>query len=360
MFIVHRIVFILNIPIILLLLLSYLAPFVSPQVFWPIAFLGLAYPALLLSNMLFVIYWLIFFRLKFMFSLAAIIIGFQYIPYFVQLNAKRTTDYSNSIRIMSFNMKSFGAFEGKKIDNPDKFFEIMHKVDPDVLCFQEFKNHGTNIESPLYKKLFKTLKNYYHYNTYTDDKGLHNGRNIVTFSRYPIIDSGEVEHEKGILNFTIFTDIVAHGDTIRIINTHLKSIHFDPPDYQAVQNIKIDNDSSVVQYSNISRKLKRAFVDRAKQSELVRDFIDESPYKIILCGDFNDSPTSYAFRTIKKNMKDAFVESGSGLGRTYVGKMPSFRIDQMIFDPSFRAFNYYAKAFEFSDHKMVSATIKLK
>jgi len=314
----------------------------------------------LLVNILCIFYWLLFFKLKFVFSLAVIIIGFKYVPYFIQLNAKKTTDYSNSIRMMSFNVKNIGAFDGKKIEDSDIFFEILQKVDPDVLCFQEFRNEGTVIDGPTFRKLFKTLKTFYHYNTYFDSKGFYRGREVVTFSRYPIIDSGEVEHEKGLSNFTTYIDIVAHGDTIRIINTHLKSIHFEAPDYNAVKNMEIDNDSSVVKFSNITHKLKKAFIDRAKQAELVRDFIEKSPYKIILCGDFNDSPTSYAFKTIKGSMKDAFVESGSGLGRTYVGQMPSFRIDQMMYDPSFKAYNYYAKSFDFSDHKMVSATIKLK
>lgn len=358
--VIHRIIFIFNTLVILLLLLSYLAPFVSPLVYWPFAFLGLAYPVLLLLNIIFIIYWLVFFKLKFMFSLATIIIGFQFIPYFVQLNAKKTIDYKNTIRLVSFNVKYLGAFDDKKIEDPNKFFDVLQKVNPDVLCFQEFRNFGGKNEGPMYKRLFKMLKGYYRYNTFTDAQKFNSGNNIVTFSRFPIIDSGEVEHEKGIMNFTIFTDIVAHGDTIRIINTHLKSIHFEGEDYAAVKNISIENDSTVQKYSSITRKLKTAFIDRAKQAEAVREFIDDSKYKIILCGDFNDSPTSYAFRTIKGEMKDAFVEAGSGLGRTYVGQMPSFRIDQMLYDPSFKAYNYYAKAFEFSDHKMVSATIKLK
>ena len=204
MFIIHRIVFILNTIAMLLLLASYLAPYISPQVFWPIAFLGLAYPVLLLVNILFIFYWLLFFKLKFVFSLAVIIIGFKYVPYFIQLNAKKTTDYSNSIRMMSFNVKNIGAFDGKKIEDADIFFEILQKVDPDVLCFQEFRNEGTTIDGPTFRKLFKTLKTFYHYNTYFDSKGFYRGREVVTFSRYPIIDSGEVEHEKGLSNFRTF------------------------------------------------------------------------------------------------------------------------------------------------------------
>ena len=48
-----------NILAVLLLLLSYLAPFTDPAVFWPMAFAGLAYPAIFLINICFVIYWLL-------------------------------------------------------------------------------------------------------------------------------------------------------------------------------------------------------------------------------------------------------------------------------------------------------------
>ncbi len=60
---------------------------------------------------------------------------------------------------------------------------------------------------------------------------------------------------------------------------------------------------------------------------MVQQGLEASPHPNILCGDFNDSPLSYAYHTIAEGMKDAFVESGSGFERTYVGSMPSFRID---------------------------------
>src|ERR1700742_1618980 len=59
------------------LLVSYLAPFVSPQTFWPVAFFGLAYPFLLLFSLFFMVYW--FFRSKkhILISFIAIIIGYK-------------------------------------------------------------------------------------------------------------------------------------------------------------------------------------------------------------------------------------------------------------------------------------------
>lgn len=360
MFIINRIVFALNGLAILALLFSYAAPFVSPELYWPVAFLGLAYPVLVLLNCVLMVYWIAVFKLRFLYSLIVILLGYSYIPSYVQFGAKATSEKKNNLTIVSFNSKYFGAYESKKIEQPDRFFETLDKINPDVLCFQEFQNYHTPIEKNMFKRLFKRMKGFYAYNIGLDNEGTLNGKGMVIFSRYPIIDSGVVEHQEETSNFTLFADIVAHGDTVRIINTHLQSIKFDPPQYDAVKNISLTNDSAVSQYTTITKKLKRAFVKRAKQAEAVRDFVEASPHKIILTGDFNDSPTSYAFRTVKGKMKDAFVEAGSGFSRTYVGAMPSFRIDYMLHDASFQASNYYAKAFEFSDHKLLSCTIKLK
>jgi endonuclease/exonuclease/phosphatase family metal-dependent hydrolase len=360
MFIINRIVFALNGLAILVLLLSYAAPYVSPELYWPIAFLGLAYPVIVALHFVFIIYWIAVFKLKFLYSFVAILLGYSFIPSYVQIGAKKNTEKEKTLTIMNFNTKTFGAFEGKKVVDGDKFFDIVNKVAPNLICLQEYRNCSTPIERAMFKGIAKKFRAFYSYGTFNTEIGLPSGNEMVIFSRFPIIDSGIVERQEGSWNFSVFVDIITFGDTIRIINTHLQSIKFDAPDYAAMKNIKLPDDSTVSALTNISRKLKIAFVKRAKQAEAIRDFIDKSPYKVIVMGDFNDSPSSYSYRMMKGKLKDAFVESGSGLGRTYVGAMPSFRIDYILHDPSFTSYNYYAKAFEFSDHKMVSCTIKMK
>jgi len=360
MFILNRIFFALNGFAILALLLSYSAPYISPELYWPIAFLGLAYPVIVALNLVFIVYWIAVFKLKFLYSFIALCAGYNFVPSYVQFSAKKTVEKENTLQVLDFNMKNFGAFEKTKHQEPDKFFDVYDKLSPNLLCFQEFHDFNSNVEHQLYKKLFMRLKGYYAYNVYVDEFKHKNGHDMVVFSKFPIIDSGKVEHGVESGNFTIFVDIVAYGDTIRVINTHLQSIRFDAPEYQVMKNIKVPDDSTVSALTNISRKLKIAFIKRAKMSEAISDFIELSPYKVIVAGDFNDSPSSYAYRTVKNNLMDAFVESGSGLGRTYVGTAPSFRIDYILHDPSFTSYNYFAKAFEFSDHKMLSCTIKLK
>jgi endonuclease/exonuclease/phosphatase family metal-dependent hydrolase len=359
LFILNRVVFALNGLAILALLISYAAPYISPELYWPIAFLGLAYPVLVAVHFLFMIYWIAVFKLKFLYSFIALALGYSFLPSYIQLNAKRSTDKQNMLNVVCFNVKNMGTTEKNKIKEPDKFFEVLEKVNPNVLCFQEFREWGLVKERVLHKRLYKQLKGFHTYNIYLEGNQQRGGEYVV-FSKFPIIDSGVVEHQENTSNFSIFVDIVAFGDTIRIVNTHLQSIRFDPPDYNAVKNIKVVDDSTVSAYTNITRKLKVAFVKRAKQAQAVRDFIDLSPYKVIVMGDFNDSPLSYAYRTVKGKLKDSFIQSGSGFGRTYVGTMPSFRIDYIFHDPTFKSYNYYAKAFEFSDHKMISCSIKLK
>jgi endonuclease/exonuclease/phosphatase family metal-dependent hydrolase len=92
----------------------------------------------------------------------------------------------------------------------------------------------------------------------------------------------------------------------------------------------------------------------------VRELLEKSPYPLIVCGDFNDSPASYSYYTIKGKLKDSFKESGFGMSRTYIGKMPSFRIDYILHDAKWQSFDYKTNRLNFSDHKMISCTIKLK
>jgi endonuclease/exonuclease/phosphatase (EEP) superfamily protein YafD len=112
-------------------------------------------------------------------------------------------------------------------------------------------------------------------------------------------------------------------------------------------------------YKWVAETSKSNFVQLAKQVDKIRERLQSTKHKVILCGDFNDSPTSYSYLTIRGNMKDAFRESGKGMSRTYIGKMPSFRIDYILHDNAWNSYNYQTNTLNFSDHKMVSCTIAL-
>lgn len=360
--VLNRIALFLNIIAVSALLGSYLAPFISPAMSWFVAFLGLSFRVLLFINCGFVVYWFVQLSWNATYSLVGLLAGWWLINDFLQFGTRKMEERDeHSITIIDFNVKAFGAFEGVMYDK-SVFFDKLEELKPDIMCFQEFACYKTEVESRMFRALFKKYKDYYKFNVdeFADPP---TGYSISVFSRYPIVRSGFVEQLNQGGNCTIFADVVIKGDTVRIVNTHLKSIAFEKQDYKTMEELEENKDETELKWFNfkhIAYKLKHAFHIRAKQAELIKNKLENSPYKIILCGDFNDSPVSYTYNLLRGEMKDAFVESGSGFSNTYHGKMPDYRIDYILCDKSFEIFNYMPHQLNFSDHKMISATIKIR
>mgnify|MGYP000267215571 FL=1 len=56
-------------------------------------------------------------------------------------------------------------------------------------------------------------------------------------------------------------------------------------------------------------------IRRNRQADLLANAIAESPYPVIVCGDFNDTPASYVYRKISRSLQDCFLQAG----RTWKG-----------------------------------------
>jgi endonuclease/exonuclease/phosphatase family metal-dependent hydrolase len=94
-----------------------------------------------------------------------------------------------------------------------------------------------------------------------------------------------------------------------------------------------------------------AFLMRAEQAEIVAEDIQKLNAKyLIVCGDFNDTPISYAYRVVKSSMGDAFVEAGTGLGTTYNQHYFWFRIDHIIHTTNIKAYKAKVDKIPLSDH----------
>jgi endonuclease/exonuclease/phosphatase family metal-dependent hydrolase len=343
------------------LLVSCLAPLVSPAVFWPLAFFGLAYPAFVLLVFLLFIFWLLKRRRIALYLLGGLLLSAPYYNREFQFCfGKQEEAPASAFTVMSYNVKLFDLYNwsGNKQARSMMFVEIAREK-PAVLSLQEFFNQDTgtfrNLDS--LKKLLQLPYAHYEY-TFTKHKDDHWG--VVTFSRFPILNQGRIVFNNRNNNICIYTDLLINHDTIRVYNMHLQSINFGYADYETVNRmLKGDELEDEMESSkNILRRMKRAYTKRARQAESVALHIASCHYPIIVCGDFNDPPVSFTYRTVSYGLKDAFVESGSGFGKTFVNPFPVPRIDYILHSPNLKAWEFKTIADSgLSDHYAVKCKI---
>lgn len=356
---VKKLIFIFNIIAAVALLASYISAFVNPVKFWPIAFFGLFYPFLLILNILFMIFWLIFRKYKFLLSLICILIGLPFISRIIQIeNPFRSKDYykqkyiqgNTSFKLLTFNVRLFDLYKWEKEnDAVSGIFHFIEREEPDVICFQEFYTRDSSkVSEERIRSLLKHKNSHIYYSLKKKKSNSHFG--IATFSSYPIVDAGEIKFPK-TFNICIYTDLKIGNDTIRVYNSHLQSIKFLKEDYGLLDTLKLKyNEKQMLGIQRIFIRVRDAFKTRSIQVNDVAAHISKSPHPVIICGDFNDSPVSYSYQMLRKRMKDAFIESGNGIGYTYRGKFPSYRIDYILYDPIFRSYEYQSPKLELSDH----------
>ena len=86
------------------------------------------------------------------------------------------------------------------------------------------------------------------------------------------------------------------------------------------------------------------------QADRIKEEINKSPYPVIVCGDFNDVPNSYAYETIGNGLQNAFEKKGFGLGRTFSGIASTLRIDNIFVDQQYRVNQFVCISKKLSDH----------
>lgn len=345
------------------LLVSYLSPYVNPSGFWPIAFFGLAYPYLVIVSFLFLIWWLVRGSRLCWIPLIVLLAG---LPFHRQHFGFRFPSNKpvpdTALKVMSYNSHSFSRY-GKNFSERIKsdMLRVIKEADPDVIAIQEFYTRPEG-SFDIRDSLMDILDTKHHY-IEVIEKNDFETRGLAIFSRYPI-EKQEAVHFKGnkSYNSCVYADITVRGKTIRVFNLHLQSISFQPEDYRYLSKVRDNLEPDMRSSRRIGGRLKRAFMERAGQSETVAQLIRESPYPVIICGDFNDTPMSYAYQTIRREgLQSAFSKKGSGYAITYAGAFPNYQIDHILCDKnSFEVLDYEIMKERLSDHYPISAILNLK
>lgn len=338
--------------------------YISPESFWILAFFGLAFPIFVILNIIFSVYWFAQFKVQGIFSVVALLLASKTLLGFIQLDLIREKTSNKDIKVMSYNSMLFDLYNWSKNEQSrNLILNTLSEESPDIMCLQEFytseeKGDFNNIDTLT--RLLSTKNSHIEYTT-TLRKLDHWG--IATFTKFPIIKKGKIQFNTKSNNICIYTDVLINSDTVRIYNMHLQSISFSKADYKfidQIQNDTTDTKDEVEKSKNILRRLKRAFVKRTKQAEAIAAHIESCKYKVIVCGDFNDTPASYVYHTIRGDLKDAFIESGNGFEQTYAGKFPRFRIDYILHSKDFRSKNYHKVTETLTDHYPIITHLEVK
>jgi endonuclease/exonuclease/phosphatase family metal-dependent hydrolase len=336
---------------------------ISPAGFKFPAYFSLPSPFIILSNVFFVIFWIVLRNKFFLFSLILLIFSYPRIKNVIPLRLKtvktETIENKKTLSILSYNTMINAKMVKHTKEKPNPVIKYILEQNPDIFCIQEFKVMDRNYFLTL-NDVLKAFEKYPHYYISYPDGNKDSGFGVATFSKYPIVNSFNI-------NFAVhpnsahYVDINIDGDTVRLVNNHLESNRLTQKEKDIPKLLKENIDSeSISEVKHLfTDKLGIAYKTRAKQADIVAEVIKNSPYKVIAVGDLNDVPLSYAYSTVKGNLSDAFAETGRGFGYTYHDSMIKFRIDYIFYDDNFTVNEFKTDKVHHSDHYPVSCKLTI-
>ena len=360
-----------NVCVSICMLLLYILPYTNQNFSWFINVFALLLPVFVLLQIGFLIFWLIvkprlvwipLLSLLLSWSLLGAMFGFH--P-----SVKEQNIHQSNLRIVSWNAHLFNFFENNGLLN-EQMLQKAKDFSADIFAVQELVFSLDSSSPNTLEKVKKRLG--YQYVVAANDRafGVHTNLKqkneryhpfcVAIFSNYPILRWEKVQSLKEYNHTFLWADVLVKTDTIRIFNIHLQSMHFAKNDYEFIENIDQQDMNDVQRNSRtILRKMKTAYLLRASQAKNVKEELSKSPYPVIVCGDMNDVPNSYAYQTISHNLFDSYTEKGWGIGRTFQFLSPTLRIDYILHSKELVLKQVQVVRPSLSDHNPVIADFNL-
>lgn len=339
--------------------------YIGNGLYWMLGLLTLASIYFFVLLFGFFIFWLFVKPSYTLISIFTFVICWTPLHNMVQFRLSPNFDYTKKeadIRVVSWNVEHFCINENKT--HPEKKYQMMKLINdlmPDVACFQEMVGSDNFFDAinyvPEFEKTLNMQHSYYSYNPKLDfDKKHHFG--IIIFSKYELFNKKTYSYDNNRYNSTFQSaDFEKNGDTFRIFNIHLQSLRLSKENRTYLEDPSNSDESDWNESKSILSKFKKGFYKRHVQIDRIKETIDKSPFPVILCGDFNDVPNSYAYNKINTDYTNAFTEKGSGIGNTFDGISPTLRIDNIFFDDRFKVDQYVREKRKLSDHFPVIADL---
>lgn len=317
-----------------LMLFSAYSPYFDPYVHPVWSSSGLLFPVFLLVNLLFLLFWLFIWPRCAIFPLLAFLCCWGSIRTYLPINLFQEEKPEKVLKLLSYNTCAFGEKEPHTKEKPNKVLAYLQESGADVICLQEYIVGGR-----LKKKDVDYALREYPYRHYYSFANGYNG--LGCYSKYPILSSRPITYESAS-NASIAYQLKVGNDTLLVVNNHLESNRVGDTEVNTYQEVIDAKDGKKV-YTGLWELLKKmagAITVRARQAEAVAETVKDFQGKhVVVCGDFNDTPISYTHRIMGDGLKDAFVESGNGLGVSFNRHRMYFRIDHILVSKQMKVFD---------------------
>jgi endonuclease/exonuclease/phosphatase family metal-dependent hydrolase len=336
--------FLFNVIFSIISLLAFFSPRLNPTQFGPIVYLGLFYTWLWIGNVLFVLLWL-FLRPLYALLSTGILVALALtvgVPFY--LNPSKNKDAEQPrLTVGTYNLHGLITAEGRDLSAGELSTLSEDLGEVDILCVQETRSGN-------FSKIRQTLGYPYHYFSAANQLGI--------FSRYAILDTGTLSPGPADVDCIWALVNSPHGP-VRVYDVYLATnrISGDVERLNETANIRESETWSGI--GRIFSKYRSAATQRVGQVTYILEQVNLSDHPTVICGDFNDVPQSYAYTQLKANLKDAFAESGSGLGTTYNGRIPFLRIDYVLYNEKLKISTCTKLRIDFSDHFPIIASFSV-
>lgn len=319
---------VIHVVVLCLLAATMLNAYIPPKIFPYLNLLSLAFPFLMIANILICIFWVLSWKKRaFVFLLATVLL---LTPIRRWLNYSEKNDEKADFKVLSFNNK-VNEFGKERVE------DYVNSFDADFVFLQEAGYE--KLGNPSLQNLKFTVHN-----------------PIISFySKYEIIENGSIPFVSN--GDALYADVVVKGKRIRFVNVYLEPFQL----HKSMVKPTSDIDENEEKARGLVRKFLPVFKTHQEQVEILKDFIKQSPYPVILAGDFNSVPNSYEYYTISDILQDCFLEAGNGFSTSFHDYKFPIRIDYIFSSKELKPLSYKVdRTRKLSDHYPVMATFSLK
>jgi endonuclease/exonuclease/phosphatase family metal-dependent hydrolase len=350
----------INIAIAVAFLLGCLLPWISSQYFGLLGFIGFAMPYLFLALMCSIIFWLFAKKKIALYFFIILCFGYKQASVIFAFNTNNTFKKNKAnynIRIVSWNIGNMSGKRQNQFGKKHSVTEIIKsllKQNADVLCLQEFEDCKYGCKS---LELIKKEYPYYYFPGWIIGLHRHGSGNAI-FSKYPIVKGDSTRFENG--ENIITADIVINDDTVAVFTTHLDSYRFSRDEFKEIDAVATEDAIPKKNYKGIISKLNNTMITHSEEANVVINFLSNSKYPTVFCGDLNEVANNNNYWRIRGNRQDAFLKKGWGFGKTFNSLSPILRIDYIMPDNNFEVTQFGIVEEGMSDHSLLITDLILK